>query len=423
MKKLILLCLCLWAGVVVYGQQKDTVNKKTDVPVMEVRRVDTVRYPALTADTFVTKVTIMTEKNDIQRNFDSKNKVLDSTIYKLDGRVGKLDSILKLNGNPRERIDKLVERVQVLEEKQKALEQNEINIYEANYQSAIINLVSMDREIKPLVLFHASRDFFNTLTQTCSPMTYPAFNKGFAKYKEYVDGIKDESGTQKAVAEVIGATGTATASIPLVGAYSQLLFNSMSEYVNSIGHNKRELKDEAEKMFRVTLSLSQFNSDKNLIETEWDGITESLDEMQVYYDTLLNQNLRMMKIDHADLVAGFSRQTDANKRYLYLTTLREKAAQFVRDDRTANPKDWKENIYYQLLDVQSEKVRYGDLTNRILRHIAKYNALVIKYKNNKDIGDQVAKLQEKLNQLKSTFDETFEPAQYVHAASQMYKVN
>jgi len=115
--------------------------------------------------------TTLTEKNvrekilnDIQQNLDRKNKVIDSTILKLDGRVGKLDSVIKMTGNPRERIDKLVERVQILEEKQKALEQNEINVYEANYQSAIINLVSMDREIKPLFLFRATKDFFNTLT-------------------------------------------------------------------------------------------------------------------------------------------------------------------------------------------------------------------------------------------------------------------
>ena len=423
MKKTLLLQCCLWLALGAVAQKDSAV----------IHRVDSIRLVSadhMVADTFVSRVTIMTEKSvrekilgDIQRNLDNKNKVLDSTIYKLDGRVGKLDSMIKSTGNPRERIDKLVERVQVLEEKQKAIEQNELNIYEANYQSAVINLVSMDREIKPLVLFHASRDFFNTLTQTCDPMAYPAFSKGFAKYHHYVDDIKGESATQKTIAEVIGATGASMASIPLVGAYSQLLFNSMSEYVNSIGHSKREMKDEAEKMFSVTVSLSQFVSDKNLIENEWDGITESLEEMQVDYDTLLNQNLRMMEIDRAELKAGFTHQTDANKRYLYLTLLREKAAAYVRNIKATDPKDWKEIIYYQLIDVQSQKVRYGDITYRIKRHIGKYTGLANKYKNNKEIGVQVVKLDDKLNQLKSTFDEAFEPTQYLHAANQMYKVN
>ena len=422
MIKLMMLSVALLPAVLVFGQRDSLV----------VNRIDSIRYvnDRMNADTFVSKVTLITEKNvrerilgDIQRNLDNKNKVLDVTINKLDNRVGKLDSLIKVTGNPRERIDKLVERVQVLEEKQKAIEQNELNVYEANYQSAIINLVSMDREIKPLVLFHASRDFFNTLTQTCDPMVYPAFSKGFSKYRKYIDDVKPESATQKTIAEIIGATGNSMANVPLVGAYSQLLFNSMSEYVNSIGRSKREMKEEAEKMFIVTVSLSQFVSDKNLIENEWDGITESLEEMQVCYDTLLDQNLRMMNLCRADLYAGFSRQTDASKRYLYLTMLREKAADNVQHLRSVEPKDWKESIYYQLIDVQSQKVRYGDITYRIKRHIGKYNGLINKYKTNKDIGTQVVKLQDKLNLLKGTFDEAFEPEQYLHAANQMYKVN
>ena len=360
--------------------------------------------------------------NDIQQNLDRKNRLFDSTMLKLNSRVGKLDSLIKMTGNPKERIDRLVERVQVLEEKQKAVEENEINVYEANYQSAIINLVSMDREIKPLILFHATKDFFNTLTETGNPVNYEGFRTGFDKFRIYVDKVKEHDATQKAVADIIGATGNISFGIPIVGAYSQLLFSGMADYVNSIGHNKRELKQEAEKMFAVTTALSQFTTDKNLIENEWDGITGSLEEMQVYYDTALNQNLRMMNIDRDEVNNEFTRQSDASKRYMYLTTLRKKAAEYVLNMKKQDPKDWKENIYYQLMDVQSLKVHYGDITYRIKHHINKYNTLIQKYKTNKEIGSHVSNLDDKLTQLKSTFDDAFEPAQYVHSATQMYKV-
>lgn len=372
---------------------------------------------------------LLTEKNvrekilnDIQQNLDRKNKALDSTIIKLDDRVGRLDSVLKTTGNPKERIDRLVERVQVLEEKQKALEQNEINVYEANYQSAMINLVSMDREIKPLILFRTTKDFFNALTETGNPLNYEGFNAGFEKFRVYVDKTKDNNATLKAISEVIGASGGFTACIPIVGAYSQLLFSGMAEYVNSIGHKRRELKVEAEKMFAITTSLSQFTTDKNLVENEWDGITQSLEEMQVYYDSVINRNLRMVNMSRCDITNGFTRESDASRRYLYLSMLREKAAGYVMNMKKEYPKEWKENIYYQLMDVQSIKVRYGDITYRIVHHINKYSVLIDKYKSNKEIGAHVVKLNEKLGQLKSTFDETFEPTQYAHAATQMYKV-
>ena len=396
MKKIIIACLCLCF----YAQAKASVN-----------------------DTSLTEKSVR-EKilNDIQQNLDRKNKVVDSTITRLDGKVSRLDSVIKLTGNPKERLDKIVERVQILEEKQKAEEQNELNVYEANYQSAIINLVSMDREIKPLILFRTTKDFFNALTETSNPMNYDGFRAGFEKFRVYVDKTKDNNATLKTIGEVITATGNISFGVPIVGAYSQLLFSGMADYVNSIGHKRRELKTEAEKMFAVTAALSQFTTDKNLVENEWDGITQSLEEMQVQYDTVIDRNMRMLSIDRDDVNNGFTRQSDASKRYTYLTMLRQKAGDYVVDMKKKSPKDWKENIYYQLMDVQSLKVRYGDLTYRIKHHINKYNVLITKYKNNKEIGSNVGKLDEKLNQLKSTFDDTFEPTQYVHSATQMYKV-
>ena len=382
------------------------------------------RVGATVSDTAVLTEKSVREKilNDIQQNLDIKNKIVDSTITKLDSKVSRLDSVLKTTGNTKERIDKLVERVGVLEEKQKAIEQNEINVYEANYQSAIINLVSMDREIKPLILFRTTKDFFNALTETSNPLNYEGFRGSYDKFRVYVDHMKDNSATLKVISQVVNATGNVSFGVPIVGAYSQLLFSSMADYVNSIGHKKRDLKTEAEKMFAITASLSQFTTDKNLVENEWDGITQSLEEMQEYYDSVMSRNMRMLNIDRDDVTNGFTRQSDASKRYIYLTMLRQKAADYVVSMKKDHPKDWKENIYYQLMDVQSLKVRYGDITYRIKHHINKYNVLIAKYKGNKDIGDHVGKLDEKLGQLKATFDDTFEPTEYVHSATQMYKV-
>ena len=130
----------------------------------------------------------------------------------------------------------------------------------------------------------------------------------------------------------------------------------------------------------------------------------------------------MIRIDRAEITNGFTRQSDASRRYNYLSTLREKAADYVLEMKKEHPKDWKENIYYQLMDVQSIKIKYGDITYRIVHHIDKYSLLIGKFKNYRDIGPNVGKLEGKLSQLKATFDDTFEPFQYAHAATQMYKV-
>jgi hypothetical protein len=62
------------------------------------------------------------------------------------------------------------------------------------------------------------------------------------------------------------------------------------------------------------------------------------------------------------------------------------------------------------------------VTFRIRAHMDKYSGLVNKYKSDKEVGEHVAKLGVKLDRLKETFDNTFEPSEYVHTASRMYKV-
>lgn len=360
--------------------------------------------------------------SEIQQGFNSKTRTLDSTIARLNTKVADLDSLIKASANPKERMEKLVERVQIIEARQKAMEENELNVYEANYQSAVINLVSMDREIKPLLLFRATKDFFNTLTETTNPANYDGFQPAFDKFRAYVERSKEHNVMLQGVSDIISATGSLSFGIPLAGAYSQLLFSGMAHYVNNIGHRRREMRTQAEQMFAITTALGQFTTDKNMIENEWDGITSSLSELQVYYDSSLAVNLRMINIPGDELRVKFTRENDADKRYAYLSCLRQKALDYVATARKEHPKEWKEMIYYQLMDVQLLKSKYGDIACRIRRHIDKYDVLFARYKTNKYIGSHIAKLDQKLGQLKSTFDDTFEPNSYVHAAMQMYKV-
>ena len=204
---------------------------------------------------------------DIRLNLEQKNKVYDSTIVKLDLKISKLDSTIKLTGSPKEKMDKLIERVQVLEEKQKAQEENELITYEANYQSAVINLVSMDREIKPLVLFHTTKDFFDALTETSNPMNYDGYKAAFDKFRDYIGKHKDHDVTLKAISDMFDISGGMAMHIPITGAFAQLTFSGMAKYINSIGHKKREVRKDAEKMFEITTKLSMFTGDRNMIES------------------------------------------------------------------------------------------------------------------------------------------------------------
>ena len=132
--------------------------------------------------------------------------------------------------------------------------------------------------------------------------------------------------------------------------------------------------------------------------------------------------MRMLACGKNEVCTNFTKENDASRRYLYLTALRDRSAEYVLKMKKEHPKEWKEDIYYQLMDVQTLKIKYGDITYHIVHHINKYAALIAKFKTNKDIGPNVSKLDSKLSQLKATFDDTFEPFQYAHSATQMYKV-
>jgi hypothetical protein len=75
------------------------------------------------------------------------------------------------------------------------------------------------------------------------------------------------------------------------------------------------------------------------------------------------------------------------------------------------------------MDVQSLKLRFGDLTFDIRGILSKYSELIAKYKNDPEIGLKVQELEVKLNALDDTFDQNFDPNEYINSATRMYLVN
>jgi len=75
------------------------------------------------------------------------------------------------------------------------------------------------------------------------------------------------------------------------------------------------------------------------------------------------------------------------------------------------------------MDVQSLKLRFGDLTFDIRGVLSRYNELITKYRNDPEIGLKVQALEVKLNALNDTFDGAFDPTEYINSATRMYLVN
>jgi hypothetical protein len=74
------------------------------------------------------------------------------------------------------------------------------------------------------------------------------------------------------------------------------------------------------------------------------------------------------------------------------------------------------------MDVQSLKLRFGEITFRMHENMDEYNDLLKHYSNDPVIGVKIAALEKKLNELKDVFDNAFNPLDYLHSATRMYKV-
>ena len=360
--------------------------------------------------------------SEIQTTFDHRTRAMDSTVSNLDARVDDLDKSILETKDAKEKADKLVLRVQALEDREKAIDENDLYIFQANYQSAIVNLVSMEREIKPLVLFNATKSFFLQLGEASNPMNYPGYKEFYTQFNKFMESNKTEENTLGVASDVLLSAGNYTEDVPVTGPMTYALFSGMSSYMSTLGKKQKALREESEKMMILTMKVSQFDYDQGLIENEWASIEAELDNLQRLYAQDLKEDLATLKIDPNDFTANFTNESDAEKRYQYLTMMQQAAADEATAERNKNPKDWKQKIYYQMMDVQSLKLRFGELTFRISENISRYEALFDKYKTDPQIGTEISSLQTKLNDLKDSFDKAFDPLDYISSTTKMYKV-
>lgn len=356
-----------------------------------------------------------------ERNMLSQN--LEFRVKEIDSKINKLDESIQNTNSASEKVEKLLERVKYLEQRQEEIDKNTISVYKYNYSSAILNLASMEREIKPLTLFNTSREFYSTLDKISNPMTYPGYKEWFGNFKNYMEEEKEDDARLQALSHMIQVTGNLAEGTPFTGVFAGSLFEGISQFINNLNRRDRELKDKSVKMLKLTTSISQFTHDKDLIETEWEGINKSLKELKDLQNEAIEDNLvDMLGINLKDFKDKFTDETDAKKRTQYILDISKIAENKIVEERKSNPENWKQEYHDQMLRVQNLKIRFGMLTFRILENLDKYEKLIEKYQNDPFLADQMKELKLKLDLVRNSFESTFNPQEYIKASNEMYIV-
>ncbi len=348
---------------------------------------------------------------------------LDFRIREMDTKINHLDESIKNTNSSSEKVEKLLERVQILEEKQSELDKNVVSVYKYNYSSAVLNLASMEREIKPLNLFNSSREFYTTLDRVSNPMNYEGYTAWFKNFEKYIEDNKGSEAKLAALSNIMQVTGNLAEGTPFTGMFAGSLFDGIGLFINSLGRRDRELREKSLKMFKLTTLVSQFTHDKDLIETEWNAITKSLDELKEIQHNAMEENIvKILGINRSDFKKYFTDETDAKKRTQYILDISKIAEDKIAEEKNKNPENWKQDYYNQMVAVQNLKIRFGTITFRIMENLDKYKLLINKYKNDELLKDQIAQLDSKLISVRNSFESTFNPQDYIKASSEMYIV-
>ncbi len=356
-----------------------------------------------------------------ERSLLSQN--LEFRIKEIDSKITNLDESIKNTNSASEKVEKLLERVKYLEERQEEIDKNAISVYKYNYSSAVLNLASMEREIKPLTLFNASREFYTTLDKVSNPMNYEGYQEWFGKFKTYVEEEKKDDARLEALNHMLTVTGNLVEGTPFTGVFAGSLFDGISQFIGSLNRRDRELKEQSIKMLKLTTSISQFTHDKDLIETEWQGINKSLNELKELQNEAIEDNLvEILGIKTKDFDDKFTNETDAKKRTQYILDISKIAENKIVEERKSNPENWKQEYHDQMLRVQNLKIRFGMLTFRILENLDKYEKLIQKYQNDPFLKEEMNNLKLKLDLVRNSFESTFNPQEYIKDSNEMYIV-
>jgi hypothetical protein len=283
----------------------------------------------------------------------------------------------------------------------------------------------MERELKPLILFNSSKDFFGTLSDVSNPMSYKGYQEWFGKFKQYTEANKSKTPRLEVVSHLLNLTGDVSKGLPLAGPLSHSLFEGIGLFISSFSKKDENLRKESVQMFQLTATLSQFVHDRDLIEHEWQKLNKELDELQKLQNTCLEENFKILGLTASDFQQNFTTQTDANKYFEYIKKIAGSINRIVKEERVVNPEKWKTKFYYQMQAVQSLKIRFGTLTFRIKENIAQYKELIEKYSKSEtpEMKEKMQGLSLKLDQLNNAFDKQFSPQEYIRAATQMYMVD
>ena len=293
-----------------------------------------------------------------------------------------------------------------------------------NGQLAFIELLAIQRDIKPLELFSETRLLSEKLSSLNDISQY-------SEFKQWVDIFNNDQVQRnrsiplvQIVQNSLSLLSETTKSLPIYGSLLQSLSNGVSNLLASKIITNRNQTELSVKLNQLLVVSAQFNSQKQILDNEWNMIDRELSILGGEFKTVLYSQMKFYKIDTLHYKEYFVNETSETKRDKFKLGTQASITATIKEIESKNQFVWVGNVEKHMYQVQSLRLRFGHLTLRMLETLNKYQILVQMYNNDKVYPETFVKnvkdLQDSITRVKDKFQINFLPQKYIEDSATMF---
>lgn len=366
---------------------------------------------------------IKTERDNQLKELNEKLKKNEEEVNRLTEKLAAADN---KNQSDKEKINDLEKLQLALDNRLKFIEEGPKTKLNLNGQLAFTELLSIQRDIQPLDLFLSSQTFFTQLGNIGKIQQYNTFNT----WKKEYDSWYNKQGKDDAMLEVINSSlsliSSAGSAIPLYGTLASTVSSGITALITSIGKREKDLSDKTPAMLKLLNVTSQFENQKSIIDHEWAQINKELEQLQKENTALLDDQMSYYGISMQDYKRKYLNATLDIDRETFKNSSRkiisDKLATLDKSQETRGK--WLGQVETYMFKVQSLRLRFGQLTSRMLVNMEQYENLITVYSDSSkfptEFTTQINGLNNTLKTLKSKFYASYNPAKYIEDSAVMY---
>lgn len=366
---------------------------------------------------------IKTDRDNQLKELNEKLKNNEEIVNRLTEKLAATDN---KTASDKEKIEDLEKLQFALDNRLKILEEGPKTKINLNGQLAFTELLSIQRDIQPLELFLTSQSFFDQLGSIGKIQQY----KSFASWKGDFDKWYEKEGKSDPMTSLLqnslSLISTSSSIVPLYGTMVNTAISGVTSLMGNLGKKEKDLYDKTPEMLRILTVSSQFEQQKSIIDHEWKLINQELEQLQKENTQLLDEQMIYFSINKQRYESRYLKATLDSEREQFKNECRKSISEKLANlDKSPETKGkWLGQVETYMYKVQSLRLRFGQLTTRMLANIDQYESLL---KNYSDTGkfpveftSKVMAMNSPLNNLRNKFYTSFNPAKYVEDSAVMY---